>query len=232
MTDTGTDTGVDTGTDTGVDTGTDTGVDTGVDTGTTPVELVADGGFDSGTGWGGNALNIVDGVSRADVGLAGNPWDVNLSGDVVLVPGADYTVTFTARGTDGRDLIAGIGDAGGNYFNDTETLSMTDGWQTYTLHLNASDGVHGGLFSGASRVLFDMGSDVGQVDIDNVSVVAGHVGVADLTGTPTVDPTDQVTDTGTDTGVDTGTDTGVDTGTDTGVDTGTDTGVDTGTDSG
>ena len=49
--------------------------------------------------------------------------------------------------------------------------------------------------SGASRVLFDMGSDVGQVDIDNVSVVAGHVGVADLTGTPTVDPTDQVTDT-------------------------------------
>ena len=67
------------------------------------------------------------------------------------------TVTFTARGTDGRDLIAGIGDAGGNYFNDTETLSMTDGWRTYTLHLNASNGVHGGLFSGASRVLFDMG---------------------------------------------------------------------------
>ena len=151
----------------------------------------------------------MDGVSRADVGAAGNPWDVNLSGDVVLVPGADYTVTFTARGTDGRDLIAGIGDAGGNYFNDTETLSMTDGWQTYTLHLNASDGVHGGLFTGASRVLFDMGSDVGQVDIDNVSVVAGHVGAEDLTGTPTADPTDQVTDTGTDTGVDTGTDTQV-----------------------
>ena len=53
--------------------------------------------------------------------------------------------------------------------NDTETLSMTDGWQTYTLHLNASDGVHGGR--SPSRVLFDMGSDVGQVDIDNVSVV-------------------------------------------------------------
>ena len=74
-----------------------------------------------------------------------------------------------------------------------------------------------------------MGSDVGQVDIDNVSVVAGHVGAEDLTGTPTADPTDQVTDTGTDTGVDTGygvPDTGVDTGTDTGVDwyTGTDTG--------
>ena len=51
----------------------DTGVDTGTDTGTTPVELVADGGFDSGTGWGGNALNIVDGVSRADVATLGQP---------------------------------------------------------------------------------------------------------------------------------------------------------------
>ena len=81
VTDTGTDTGVDT-TDTGVDA--DTGVDTGTDTGTAPVELVADGGFADGTGWSGNALNIVDGVSRADVGAAGNPWDVNLSGDVVL----------------------------------------------------------------------------------------------------------------------------------------------------
>ena len=77
---------------------------------------------------------------------------MNLSGDVVLVPGADYTVTFTARGTDGRDLIAGIGDAGGNYFNDTETLSMTDGWQTYTLHLNASDANTGGLASLARAV--------------------------------------------------------------------------------
>ena len=79
--DTGTDTGVDTGTDTGVDTGTDTGVDTGTDTGTAPVELVAEGGFADGTGWSGNALNIVDGVSRADVGAAGEP-DVNLSAAV------------------------------------------------------------------------------------------------------------------------------------------------------
>ena len=68
-----TDTGVDTGTDTGVDTGTDTGVDTGTDTGTAPVELVAEGGFADGTGWSGNALNIVDGVNRADVGAAGEP---------------------------------------------------------------------------------------------------------------------------------------------------------------
>ena len=86
--------------DTGTDTGVDTGVDTGTDTGTAPVELVADGGFADGTGWSGNALNIVDGVSRADVGAAGNPWDVNLSGAVALTSGEDYTVTFTARGAE------------------------------------------------------------------------------------------------------------------------------------
>ena len=48
-----------------------------------------------------------------------------------------------------------------------------------------------------------MGHDVGEVDIDNVSLVAGHVGTENL----------NLADTGTDTGVDTGTDTVVDTGT-------------------
>ena len=67
---------------------------------------------------------------------------------------------------------------------------MTDGWQTYTLHLSATDADNGGPFTGASRVIFDMGSDVGEVDIDNVSVVAGHIGSENLTGTPTEDPTD------------------------------------------
>ena len=107
VTDTGTDTGVDTGRS-----GTDTGVDTGTDTGTAPVELVAEGGFADGTGWSGNALNIVDGVSRADVGAAGEPYHVNLSAAVTLTSGADYTLVFEARGAEGRALKAGIGDGG------------------------------------------------------------------------------------------------------------------------
>ena len=40
-----------------------------------------------------------------------------------------------------------------------------------------------------------MGSDVGQVDIDNVSVVTGHIGAENLTGTPTEDPTDPAVET-------------------------------------
>ena len=42
-----------------------------------------------------------------------------------------------------------------------------------------------------------MGHDVGEVDIDNVSLVAGHIGTENLTGSPVTDPTDQATDTDT-----------------------------------
>ena len=68
-----------------------------------PVELLADGGFDNGSGWSGNAFNIVDGVSHADVELAGNAWDVNLSGDVTWSAGELYTVQFVAKGYRGPD---------------------------------------------------------------------------------------------------------------------------------
>ena len=186
--------GIGTGTDTGLDTGTDSGSDTDA----TPVELLADGGFGDGTGWSGNALNIVDGVTHANVATMGNPWDVNLSGAVALTSGDDYTLVFEARGAEGRALKAGIGDAGPPYHNDVADLTLTDGWQMYTLHVTALDATHGGDFTGASRVVFDMGHDVGEVDIDNVSLIAGHVGTENLTGSPVTDPTDQVTDTDTD----------------------------------
>ena len=183
----------------GTDTGLDTGTDSGSDTDATPVELLADGGFGDGTGWSGNALNVVDGVTRANVATISNPWDVNLSGAVALTSGDDYTLVFEARGAEGRALKAGIGDAGPPYHNDVADLTLTDGWQMYTLHVTALDATHGGDFTGASRVIFDMGHDVGEVDIDNVSLVAGHVGTENLTGSPVTDPTDQVTDTDTDT---------------------------------
>ena len=52
-----------------------------------------------------------------------------------LVPGADYTLVFTARGAEGRDLKAGIGDAASPYYNDTVTLQLTDDWLTLTKRL-------------------------------------------------------------------------------------------------
>jgi len=102
---------------------------------------------------------------------------VNLSGAVTLTPGADYTLTFDAKGEAGRTLIAGIGESGGAYRNDTETVTISAEWETYTLHLSAV-GADSANFEGAMRVLFDMGLDSGAIDLDNVSVTAGHTGTA------------------------------------------------------
>ena len=62
--------------------------------------------------------------------LRATTWDVNLGGDVNACP---WSLNGDLCWYWWSWLIAGIGDAGGNYFNDTETLSMTDGWQAYTL---------------------------------------------------------------------------------------------------
>ena len=92
-------------------------------------ELLADGGFDTGTGWSGNALNIVDGASRANVEAAGKPWDVNLSGDVTwfLVS----SIRFSLRRRAPRTILAGIGDTSEPYANDTEILTLSSEWQTH-----------------------------------------------------------------------------------------------------
>ena len=143
------------------------------------INLLSNGGFDSADGWSGNALNVIDGISRANIEAAGNPWDVNLSGEVSLVTGASYTVVFDAKGTDGRTLLAGIGDTSEPYANNTNVIILSQDWQTYTLHLDAN-----GLQGGLSRVMFDMGADTGAVDIDNVAVFAGHVGTKTLNYPP------------------------------------------------
>jgi beta-glucanase (GH16 family) len=158
---------------------------------------VTDGTFDVAiadtTTWSGNAHNPVDGVNVSNNEVSTNAYDVNLSGTVVLTPGADYTLTFDAKGEAGRTLIAGIGESGGAYRNDTETVTIYADWETYTLHLTAT-GDDTAPFEGAMRVLFDMGLDAGAVNLDNVKIASGHNGyetkayaespttTADLTG--------------------------------------------------
>ena len=58
--------------------------------------------------------------------------------------------------------------------------SAFGGWLA-DVHL-ASDGIRRDQWwrlHWCGRVIFDMGHDVGEVDIDNVSLVAGHVGTAE-----------------------------------------------------
>ena len=72
------------------------------------------------------------------------------------------------------------------WFADIETLALTEAGQEVVLHLTSTfEGVgetdpnFGTDFGGDnSRVIFDMGGDVGAVNIDNVSLVSGHVGTA------------------------------------------------------
>jgi endoglucanase len=140
--------------------------------------LVADGTFDEATSttWYGNAYNPVDGVNQADIGAAGNPWDVNLSGYVNVTAGADYTLSFDVSGAD-RTIVAGFGQSVAPYLGQTDTFTISAETQTIVMHLTAkADGVGEDFGGDTTRVIFDMGADTGAVSIDNVSLIAGHNG--------------------------------------------------------
>jgi hypothetical protein len=114
---------------------------------------------------GGNSFNSVD------VMAAGNPFDVNLSQVVELTQGTNYILTFEASSDRERTMLAGIGLNEAPFTNTAPSVNLTTETQTYTLQLSAVD-----FGSANSRVLFDMGAEVGVVVIDNVSLVVGGDG--------------------------------------------------------
>lgn len=138
--------------------------------------LVSNGNFQSGAAspWYGNAANVVDlgggsYVNQANVGAAGNPWDVNLSQDVLLEDGKTYRFTFDAFTdaiTGSRTIIAGLGQNNAPYSALTYTPTLTSSPQTFSYDITINYGN-----TVADRVIFDMGAAVGYVFIDNVSVV-------------------------------------------------------------
>lgn len=142
--------------------------------GMTAQNILTNGDFESGQiDWIGNAFNVqTDGGNSfnfANVETAGNSFDVNLSQVTELVMGETYTLTFDA-GTDdttgSRTMVAGIGLNEAPWTADVETVTLSSGaLQTFELTFTASFG------SVNSRVLFDMGADVGVIVIDNVSLV-------------------------------------------------------------
>ena len=66
-------------------------------------------------------------------------------------------------------------DPAAPYGTDKKSLEVDTDWQTYTLHLNSNT-----LGTGEHRVFLDFGHDTGLFGIDNVSLVAGHVGTEAL----------------------------------------------------
>ena len=96
-----------------------------------------------------------------------NVWDVNLSQTMTLVPNSDYIVSFKAKSSIDRTMIAGLGLYHDPWTNAGEPVSLTTAWQTFTLSQTTID-----FGDDQSRVLFDMGGDQGgEVWIDDVSVL-------------------------------------------------------------
>ncbi len=138
--------------------------------------LVTNGSFQTGVAapWTGNAANAVDlgganWVNQANVLAAGNPWDVNLSQQIVLVSGKTYRFTFDAftdATTATRTIIAGLGQTGAPFASSTSNVTLTSTLQTFTYDITITYGD-----AVTDRVIFDMGAATGYVFIDNVSVV-------------------------------------------------------------
>ncbi len=144
--------------------------------------LLTNGGFEAGgDSWTGNALNVQteggNSFNLANVETAGNAFDVNLSQVVAITQDTNYILTFDASSDQARTMLAGIGLNEAPFTNTTVEIDLTTDTQTFTLQLSTAD------FGGAnSRVLFDMGADVGVVVIDNVSLVEGGDGSDSNTG--------------------------------------------------
>jgi len=99
------------------------------------------------------------------------PFLVNLSQKLALTQGTSYTLTFDAWSDRSRDIIAGIGRSGGDFANNSQTVSITDTRATYTVTLTADN-----FGEADNRVLFDLNGAAGVVNIDNVKLVADSGG--------------------------------------------------------
>ena len=97
-----------------------------------------------------------------DVTSAGDAYAVNLSQKVEIIEGKTYTLTFDAWSNLERTILAGIGLSAGPWDNTAESVSITTTRTRYTLTHVAGFGALD------ARVLFDLGAEVGIVNIDDV----------------------------------------------------------------
>jgi len=144
--------------------------------------LLTNGDFETGdgTGWIGNALQVrtegENSFNFADVEMAGDAFNVNLSQVVPMALGNKYMLSFNAStgAESGRTILAGIGLNEDPWTNVTIETTITTTVQRFEYEILANFG------SANSRVIFDMGADVGNVVIDNVSLELISENVSEL----------------------------------------------------
>ena len=139
--------------------------------------LVSNGNFESGTSpWTLGVTNAIPStllVSQGantyfsvNVAAAGNPYDVNLSHvGINMTEGKTYRLTFDAWSNVNRSMVVGIGLSGNPFTNQSVTRNLTTAVENFSIDLVAN------FTSTNSRVIFDMGSAIGTVNIDNVTLV-------------------------------------------------------------
>lgn len=138
--------------------------------------MIQDGMFEGSNTWHGNAYNPIYGVNVANVEVSGNAHDVSLSSNVNIVPGEPYTLSFSASGTAGRSMVVGISETKEPWRNHSANVILTEAPEFFVLHLTAKNMGADENFEGTEgRVFFDMGANTGQVNIDKVALLAGHV---------------------------------------------------------
>lgn len=146
----------------------------GADTGGGNVEgeALTNGNFEDGlASWKGDVGAVVDdggnNIFEAIIETSTtNVYDINQSQIFDITEGATYRFSYRAKASVARTMLAGLGLNSGDFFNISETVDLTTEWQTFTIDIVA-DGI-GGV---GSRVLFDMGVGVGNINIDDVSVI-------------------------------------------------------------
>ena len=104
-----------------------------------------------------------------NVTTAGDVSSVNVSQKTEILEGDNYTLTFDAWSDTNRGIVAGIGLSSAPYTAATETIDLTTERKTYTLTLDANFG------DTDARVLFDIGGEIGEVNIDDVSLINNNV---------------------------------------------------------
>ena len=101
--------------------------------------------------------------------VAGTAYSVNLSQKLEIINGNSYTLKFDAWSDRNRSIIAGIGLNSDPWDSEIQTINITTERTTYSMTLEPTFG------NSNARVLFDLGAELGLVNIDDVSLINNNV---------------------------------------------------------
>ncbi|VUD66660.1 Endoglucanase C [Thalassocella blandensis] len=128
--------------------------------------LLTNGDFSNGLQhWTSNRESSVnaDYQYQSDVVVPGQVWESNLSYPVMLEIGVEYKLTFKAKSSVPREIVAGWGMNNAPWSADVMGFALNSEWQTFEFI-----GFVSYVDAAASRIIFDYGHQAGTVYIDDV----------------------------------------------------------------